>query len=273
MSVKVMAQVWELDLPHAEKFVLLAMADHADHDGGNVHPAVATVARKTGYSDRQVQRIIDALEAKGLLRPDGGSVGGRGKTVVYRIATGRGDAPAEKGDILSDVPEKGDILTVKGDICDSERVTSTTIKGDICDSAYRTRPRKTEPSIEPSIEPSKEPERVPAPDAPRGRPKKSIPVCDNPPTFEEVRAECEKNGYPELAEAAYDFQTQRGWRMKSGPLYDWPAAIRTWKRTEDKYAPQSNPAQNGQRNGRQNTGKPAAPGIVSKFQPGFRASV
>jgi hypothetical protein len=98
-----------------------------------------------------------------------------------------------------------------------------------------------------------------------------VPVCESPPTLEEVRAECEQHGYGELAEAALDFQTQRNWQMKSGPVYDWPAAIRTWKRNEDKYAPA--PRQNGQGRGTQNSGKSAAPGIVSKYQPGFRANV
>jgi hypothetical protein len=32
MSGKIMGQVWDLALPHAELFVLLAMADHADHE-------------------------------------------------------------------------------------------------------------------------------------------------------------------------------------------------------------------------------------------------
>ena len=36
MSVKIMSQVWELDIDHSEMIVLLAMADHADDDGQNL---------------------------------------------------------------------------------------------------------------------------------------------------------------------------------------------------------------------------------------------
>jgi hypothetical protein len=36
MSAKQTGLVWELDLPHNEAWVLMAMADHADHDGHNV---------------------------------------------------------------------------------------------------------------------------------------------------------------------------------------------------------------------------------------------
>ena len=33
MSIKIMSQVWELDLPHNAQSIFLALADHADDDG------------------------------------------------------------------------------------------------------------------------------------------------------------------------------------------------------------------------------------------------
>ena len=33
MSIKLMTRVWDLNLPSAEKFVVLALADHAHDDG------------------------------------------------------------------------------------------------------------------------------------------------------------------------------------------------------------------------------------------------
>ena len=67
MSVQAMARVWELDLPHAESFVLLALADHADHLGESIYPSIGLIAWKTGYSDRQVQRIITSLVTMHIL--------------------------------------------------------------------------------------------------------------------------------------------------------------------------------------------------------------
>ena len=67
MSVKVMGQVWDLDLPHNQLIILLAMADHADHDGGNVYPSIGLIAWKTGYSERTVQRVISTLIGDGIL--------------------------------------------------------------------------------------------------------------------------------------------------------------------------------------------------------------
>lgn len=61
MSVKIMGQVWDLDLPANKLLVLLALTDHADHNGQNIYPSMGLVAWKTGYSERQVRRIVQSL--------------------------------------------------------------------------------------------------------------------------------------------------------------------------------------------------------------------
>lgn len=67
MSVVVMSKVWELDLPHNEAFVLLALADHADDQGGSIFPSLQRIAWKTGYSKRAVWTIMKRLEGAGIL--------------------------------------------------------------------------------------------------------------------------------------------------------------------------------------------------------------
>lgn len=74
MSVKIMGLVWDCALPRDEKYVLLAYADHADHDGRGIYPSYGRIAWKTGYSRRQVIRITDSLTSKGILIPDGASI-------------------------------------------------------------------------------------------------------------------------------------------------------------------------------------------------------
>lgn len=82
-----MGQVWELKLPHAHMLVLLAMADHADHQGNNVYPGVKLIAWKCGYSDRQVQRIIqDLVEMKLLIEVENEP----GMRTVYRLELANG---------------------------------------------------------------------------------------------------------------------------------------------------------------------------------------
>jgi hypothetical protein len=84
MSAKQAGLVWELDLPHNEAWVLMAMADHADHERHNVYPGVPLLAWKTGYTTRQVRRILAVLQEKGIIvveKPGGGR-----RTTRYRLA-------------------------------------------------------------------------------------------------------------------------------------------------------------------------------------------
>jgi 5-methylcytosine-specific restriction endonuclease McrA len=82
MSAKTVGKVWELALTPAKQTVLLALADHADHEGNNAFPSVDLIAWKTGYSERQVRRIMKELEADSLLVRTGGAPG---KRIVYSI--------------------------------------------------------------------------------------------------------------------------------------------------------------------------------------------
>lgn len=67
MSAKIMGKVWDLELPHNQLLVLLALADHADHEGNNVFPSLGLIAWKTGYSEQQVRRVLKALEKAKVL--------------------------------------------------------------------------------------------------------------------------------------------------------------------------------------------------------------
>lgn len=71
MSINAMAYVWKLTLEPVAKFILLSYADHADNDGGNIYPAVSTIAKKTCLSSRTVIRTTHWLEDIGLLLADG----------------------------------------------------------------------------------------------------------------------------------------------------------------------------------------------------------
>lgn len=63
MSVVAQTAVWKLGLEPHRKYVLLAMADHADDDGQGMFPKAKHVARKTGYSVDRVRRIVRELVA------------------------------------------------------------------------------------------------------------------------------------------------------------------------------------------------------------------
>lgn len=80
MSVKAMGLVWDFPCPQTinemefkpnHKYVLQAYADHADHNGKSIWPSIKTIAEKTGYDERTIQRITADLEKMGLLIEDG----------------------------------------------------------------------------------------------------------------------------------------------------------------------------------------------------------
>ena len=133
MSIRLMSMVWELQLSHAEQSVALAMADHADDDGSKIFPSIARIAWKTGYSERQVQRIIVNLVDKRLLivvfPPS------QHRATEYRMDI---DAIPPKPPFVSQKRSaRGDILAPRGDISKP--------RGDIAMSP--------DPSLEPPIDP------------------------------------------------------------------------------------------------------------------------
>jgi hypothetical protein len=130
MSVKAIALVWDFPCPQkigetefkpSHKYVLVAYADHADHNGKNIYPAVPTIAAKTGLDDRTIQRLTHDLEEMGLLVGDGYGPRGTnrwqlpfsaGGDKLSPVAICRGDKNQKSlGDIPSgDIPS-GDKLT------------------------------------------------------------------------------------------------------------------------------------------------------------------
>jgi hypothetical protein len=68
MSFRAMIWAWEVDgLTSATKLVLLALAQHANEDGNNSYPSVATVAAECRMSERTVQGALKALETEGYI--------------------------------------------------------------------------------------------------------------------------------------------------------------------------------------------------------------
>lgn len=50
-----------------------------------------------------------------------------------------------------------------------------------------------------------------------------------PPSVEEVEAYCNERGNGINAQYFCDYYATRAWKLKSGPMKDWKAAIRTWE--------------------------------------------
>lgn len=136
MSGKISGLVWDLALPREQKYVLLAYADHADHEGYGVRPSYDLIAWKTGYPRRSVMRIVEKLENSKLLVvvKQGGSKadGTLGKPTEWRIDV---DAAPKTP------PRKTRRVTP---------VTPPPVGGDTRDTHMRVTPVTPDPSVEPS---------------------------------------------------------------------------------------------------------------------------
>lgn len=114
-----MGRVWGLALTHSKLIVLMALADHANDEGGNIYPSMSTVAWKTGYSSRQVQRIISEMADEGILVTDGFSqydtriyrIDFEKVTVRTRLEKGKKRAPKIPSNPPYDILSGGDILS------------------------------------------------------------------------------------------------------------------------------------------------------------------
>jgi Helix-turn-helix domain len=137
VSVKIMARVWELDLPLRDKFVLLGFADHADDDG-HCFPSMARIAWKCGLSRATVKRSVKVLLGTGILvRPKGYKLGRSAKT-LYTIRCDKGvKLPPFTSKWVSE-REKGSSETVKG-------VTAMTPESSLQPS-YKPKPRASRAS-------------------------------------------------------------------------------------------------------------------------------
>ncbi len=88
MSIKVMSQVWELDLTATDKLILLGFADHAN-DEGICRPSFARIAWKCGISKETVKRTVRRFRAPGILSKIAES-GGPGCPAAWQILTAKG---------------------------------------------------------------------------------------------------------------------------------------------------------------------------------------
>ena len=113
MSAKATGLVWDLECPRevngiafrpAHKFTLVAYADHADHNGKNIWPAVPTIAKKTGYEARSITRLTNDLEEMGYLIADG--TGPRGTNKWKLPYNDRGDGLSPRRPVRGDIDDK-----------------------------------------------------------------------------------------------------------------------------------------------------------------------
>lgn len=114
MSVRVMADVWDNGPEDpTQRQVLLYLANCCDDTGGNCFPSIATIAEKTKFSGRTIQRALMELQKGDFVSVIRGT--GRGNISQYKINVSRlkGCHRVAK-ERVSLSPEKGDSGSTKG---------------------------------------------------------------------------------------------------------------------------------------------------------------
>lgn len=132
-------------MPPTRKLVLLALADHADKDGGSCFPSVETVSSMTGLTRRCVQQQLKELIEAGLIedltplhlrnektgRNKGGRPSkekGKHKSTDYQITLEKGernspllateranDIPETANEVRSIEPKRANVVPEKGE--------------------------------------------------------------------------------------------------------------------------------------------------------------
>ena len=92
MSYKFQDEVWKVELPSAEKLVLLALAFRAD-ESGECFPSLAGLSRLTGLDVKTVRKHVRALATKGAVRV----VERSGRVPLYTVTPTNIGTPTKSG--------------------------------------------------------------------------------------------------------------------------------------------------------------------------------
>ena len=85
MSWRIMAEVFDTDLPATEKFVLLTIANFVNEKTGYAWPSQDTIARKASLTRQTVNKAIKSLVRKNYLVSVRRSDKGKSKSNIYQI--------------------------------------------------------------------------------------------------------------------------------------------------------------------------------------------
>ena len=120
MSIGLMSAVFVANIPDIEidcgsekhtvkastsKFVLLALADHANDEGKGAYPSIETIGKKTSLQRRTVQRALDALIKNGYIICVGSSEYGTDNYTIIKNNIPKGDDSRAGGDLRAEIDD------------------------------------------------------------------------------------------------------------------------------------------------------------------------
>lgn len=223
-AVSVQAMEWVLDHSPAtgtDRLVLLAIARHADRDGGGAFPSAATIAAEAKVDRRNAFRSLQKLEAAGAIRVEHG--GGRHKPNTYSVVMERCHSATVTA-----------LETVSTTVSQRHPSARETVSNRAETVSNRTRNGVTAPP-EPSTNQLQPTTTPPTP------PKRG---CRLPEDFEVTpeMLEWARRTVPDLFVTGETEKFRDHWRAAAGRSavkLDWVAAWRLWMRRAEEYSSRS----------------------------------
>lgn len=166
MAIEVIADVLRRDHIRDKGLllVLIALANHANRDGGDCFPSLATIAAESRHTKRGAIIALQRLEAMGEIIIQRRPNPGRGHSNCYQVCMERVNPATVKSHGKGELDDRKRVnwTRQKGEPGDRKRVNPATQKGELDDVSTNKEP-SNEPSLEPSNEPSGEPCAASAP--------------------------------------------------------------------------------------------------------------
>jgi len=220
MSLKATTHAWKAAISPTAKLVLLAIADHAD-DEGVAWPSIGRIEAFTGLARSSVCRLLDELEAVGLIeRKRGGPVGR--ESTRYRVKWS--DHGTTSGDKWSD---HGTSPTAK--LVPQSDTSSPTVGPQVVPQSDPNR-KGTVRNGQDDPAAGRDPDRAAAIFGLDVDPESAPPKSKARGTRADFATYAVELGMPAAdGEALFDHYEANGWRTGKNPLRDWRAGFRTWK--------------------------------------------
>lgn len=204
---------------------------------GSCWPSQEMIAEDLGLTRRPIQKLTKQLEQKGYLRIIRPTGRGRGQYLRYAIITqkkGRSQcALISKKKALEKRPsmQKGRSKRQKK----GARNDTITLRVNTKSVGQHTKDKK--PVSEKSLLPGFQTED-------KSTKKREV---FKPPTSAEVQAYAETQNYYRLdAEQFVDYYQAKGWMIGKNKMKDWQAAVRLWKRRDEKAGKKTGPLERGE---------------------------
>lgn len=132
MSIRIMSQVWDMEIEDSTtKLTLMALADFSD-DEGYCYPSYEVLAKKISKSKRTAIRAVEKLTELGFLQKEKRELNdGTSRTNLYKIVS-ENERVTQTPPMMTNEKERVTSMTLPSDTDDTRVVTNVSLHSDKC---------------------------------------------------------------------------------------------------------------------------------------------